>query len=121
MRRADLMLIAVLLAFGVVLALGNVLFSRAGQTAVVRVFGKVVAAYPLSEDREEEIAGAHGGFNRLVIRGGGAWMEDADCPDRLCVGMGVIRRAGQSIVCLPHQVTVEIVGPGRRDTDAVSE
>ena len=57
-----------------------------------------------------------------MIRDGGARIEEASCPDRLCVGMGVIRRAGQSIICLPNQVVVEIVGSsGLPETDAVSE
>jgi len=122
LRRADLVLIAALLAAGVLLSLGAVLLSRAGMTVVVRVSGSVVASYPLSEDREVEIAGADGGTNLLVIRDGGAHIRDASCPDRLCVGMGVIRRTGQSIICLPNRVVVEIAGPsGARDTDAVSE
>ena len=121
-RRADLILIGVLLAVGVLLSLGAVLLSRTGESVQIRVSGRVVASYPLSEDLETEISGANGGVNRLLIRGGGAWMEEASCPDKLCVGMGVIRRSGQSIICLPNQVVVEIVGPSARpDTDAVSE
>ena len=121
LRRADLILIAILLAAGVLMSLGAVLFSRAGGTVVVRVDGEVVASYPLSEDREAEIAGVNGGVNRLVIRDGSAWIEEASCPDGLCVGMGVIRRAGQSIICLPNRVVVEIAGSGAPETDAVSE
>ncbi len=122
LHRADLLLIGVLLTVGVLLALGAVLFSRAGQTVQVRVSGHIVASYPMTEDREEIIAGANGGANRLVIRSGEVWMEEASCPDKLCVGMGVIRRSGQSIICLPNQVVVEIVGPsGKPSADAVSE
>ena len=57
-----------------------------------------------------EITGVDGGTNLLVIRDGAAWIEEADCPDALCVGMGRVRRVGQSVVCLPHKVVVEIVG-----------
>ena len=122
LRRADLILIVILLATGVILSIGAVILSRTGESVQVRVSGHVVASYPLSEDREVEISGADGGVNLLVIRDGGARIEEASCPDRLCVGMGVIRRAGQSIICLPNQVVVEIVGSsGLPETDAVSE
>ena len=122
LRRADLILIVILLAVGVLLSLGAVILSRTGAAVQVRVSGRIVATYPLSEDREVEIAGADGGVNLLVIRDGSARIEEASCPDRLCVGMGIIRRAGQSIICLPNQVVVEIVGSsGLPDTDAVSE
>ena len=122
LHRADLILIVILLAAGVLLSIGAVILSRTGESVQVRVSGRVVASYPLSEDREAEISGADGGVNLLVIRDGGARIEEASCPDRLCVGMGVIRRAGQSIICLPNQVVVEIVGSsGLPETDAVSE
>ena len=122
LRRADLILIVILLAAGVILSIGAVILSRTGESVQVRVSGRVVASYPLSEDLEVEISGADGGVNLLVIRDGGARIEEASCPDRLCVGMGVIRRAGQSIICLPNQVVVEIVGSsGLPETDAVSE
>ena len=122
LRRADLILIVILLAVGVLLSLGAVILSRTGAAVQVRVSGRIVATYPLSEDREDEIAGADGGVNLLVIRDGGARIKEASCPDKLCVGMGVIRRAGQSIICLPNQVVVEIVdSSGLPDTDAVSE
>ena len=49
-----------------------------------------------------------GGTNLLVIADGSASVTEADCPDALCVGMGKISRTGQSIVCLPHQVVVEV-------------
>jgi len=46
----------------------------------------------------------------VFIEGGEAYLKEADCPDGLCVGMGKISRSGQSIICLPHKVVVDIVG-----------
>ena len=39
-------------------------------------------------------------------------MEEADCPDGTCVRQGAIQTPGETIVCLPHRVTVTIVGNG---------
>ena len=50
------------------------------------------------------------GTNTLVIEDRAAWMEDALCPDHICVDMGKIRYSGQSIVCLPNRVVVSIEG-----------
>ena len=36
-------------------------------------------------------------------------MTDADCPDKICVNHATISDVGESIVCLPHRVVVEIV------------
>lgn len=35
-------------------------------------------------------------------------MEEADCPDKLCVKKGGVYRVSESIICLPHEVVVEI-------------
>ena len=49
-------------------------------------------------------------FFVLVIENGACAITEADCPDKLCVGMGKIHYSGQSIICLPHQVVIAIVG-----------
>ena len=35
-------------------------------------------------------------------------MEDANCPDKLCIKQGKIDSNGQKIVCLPNKTVVEI-------------
>ena len=80
-----------------------------GGTVQVRVAGAVTAGYPLDVDASYTITGANGGTNLLVIEDGAARIEEASCPDGVCVHTGRIRRNGQSIVCLPNQVVVEIV------------
>ena len=103
-------MLAALLCVGVILLLAISLNAHSGETVQIRVAGQIVRAFPLSENRTYEITGVNGGTNLLVIRDGAAWIEEADCPDALCVGMGRVRRVGQSVVCLPHKVVVEIVG-----------
>ena len=40
----------------------------------------------------------------------GVRVSESDCPGQDCVHTGVITRAGQSIVCLPARIVVELVG-----------
>lgn len=61
------------------------------------------------EHREIEIRTAHG-YNVLQVSERGVQMIEADCPDKLCIAMGRIDEAGESIVCLPHRVWVKVVG-----------
>ena len=89
-----------------------------GAAVVVEQNGRETARYALFEDRTVRIEG-QGGCNLLIIRGGEAWLSEADCPNRLCVKTGKIRYAGQSIVCLPHKLAVRIVG-GASSLDAVT-
>lgn len=46
-----------------------------------------------------------------------------DCPDKTCQRSGYIGRPGQSIVCLPNRVSVQIIGlkqPDQPGVDAVT-
>ena len=108
LRKADLLLLAAALVFGAVLA-AVLLLRSPGGTVQVRVAGAITAGYPLDRDASYTITGVNGGTNLLVIEDGAARIEEASCPDGVCVHTGRIRRNGQSIVCLPNQVVVEIV------------
>lgn len=116
LRKADLILLAAALAVGAVLAAVMLLRSSVGGTAQVRVAGAVTASYPLSKDAAYTIHGVNGGTNLLVIENGSARVEEASCPDGICVHTGRVSRNGQSIVCLPNQVVVEIVSETKSDS-----
>jgi hypothetical protein len=108
--RADILLIAGILLVGAVIALVLLLGQKAGSRVEVRLSGEVVRSFSLDDAVTYEIVDPEGGRNILRIEGGKAWIEEADCPDRLCVGMGKISRIGQTVVCLPHELVIEIVG-----------
>ncbi len=92
---------------------------RAGEVVVVSVDSVEVASFSLSEDITYEIEGYDGGHNTLVIKDGKAHLEDSSCPDHLCEHMGEIYKVGQSIICLPNRVVVEIRSQG--ETGATPE
>lgn len=115
--KRDIILVAALLVIGGVIAVILLLSGHKGSTVQVRVDGEVIETFSLSEDRTYEITGIDGGKNILIIENGEAWMDDADCPDKLCVNMGKISKSGQSVVCLPHKVVVEISDDQGGDID----
>lgn len=49
-------------------------------------------------------------YNLLAVSASGVSMESADCPDQICVHHIPISGAGESIICLPHKLAVEITG-----------
>ena len=106
----DLIMIGVLVVCGLVIAGALFLTRQAGNQVVVSVDGQVVSSFPLDKDIEYVIEGYEGGRNTLIIKDGVAYMSDASCPDHLCMGMGKISQVGQSIICLPNRVVVEIQG-----------
>lgn len=50
--------------------------------------------------------------------GNGVQVESSDCPTQDCVHTGAISRSGQSIVCLPGRMIVQLTG-GAADPNAV--
>ena len=108
--RNDLLLIGGLLAVAVVAGLFLYLFRSEGDSVTVTVDGKPYGIYSLAEERVVDIrTGADGAqMNRLVIRGGEAFVEEATCPDGICAAHKPISRDGESIVCLPHKVVITV-------------
>ena len=116
--RNGVLLIIALLVMSAAGILYLFVFRESGDTVKVTVDGELYGVYSLSEDRTEDILTGDGGshLNRLVISGGKASMETADCPDGICVAHRPIFRDGESIVCLPNRVVVTVIIDG--DTDA---
>ena len=78
-----------------------------GAQAVVTVDGQEIGRYPLSKSGTFPL---NGGTNILVVENGEAWVSEADCPDKVCMGMGKISRNGEFIACLPNRLLVVIEG-----------
>lgn len=110
MRKRDLVLLFVLCACVVIWLCITWIGREPGETVRIRIQGKVTATYPLDTDRTVEIQIPEGGSNVLVIKDGAAYMEEADCPDGICVNHPKISRAGESIICIPHELVVEVTG-----------
>lgn len=106
--RNDVLLLVGLLVAGAILGIFLYSGSAPGEVVLVSVSGEEMFCYALSEDITVEIPCKDGRSDYLRIERGQAWMEDAQCPDRLCVKMGKISKEGQTIVCLPNQVVIEI-------------
>lgn len=90
--------------------------AKEGAYAIVTVEGNEVARYSLKVDGEWDL---NGGTNHLVIRGGEAWLSEANCPDKLCVKQGKVKLGGQTVVCLPNKLTVRIISDDEESVDIV--
>ena len=112
----DIILISSVLVFGISALLIITLTQKDGDRVIIRVDGKQVAEYSLSVDGIYYIEGYDGGTNVLVIEDGKAYMKEASCPknqgDVACVHQGKKSIIGESIICRPNRVIVEIVGEG---------
>ena len=61
----------------------------------------------------------HNGYTLTVTaEDGGLRVSEADCPTQDCVHTGAISRSGQSIVCLPARIIIQLTG-GQADPGGV--
>ncbi len=120
-KRNDIILAVVVLCLAAAgLMLMNVL-KKNGEYAVIKVDGVETERYSISENTEVVIkTGENDEYeNVLVIENGKAFMKSANCPDKICVEHNEISFTGETIVCLPHKIVVEITGDSvENDLDA---
>jgi hypothetical protein len=117
----DIFIILAVVALCVFLIIHGVTGAGASTDLTVRVTanGKEVMSLPLQDGIEELTFEGYQGDSLLEISEGKVHMIDSACPDKLCVRTGWISRPGESIVCLPNKVVIEIVS-GEGGPDAVN-
>ncbi len=91
-----------------------------GGTVIVYVNGNPYGEYALSVDQTVPVYQEDGRYNILVINEGQADITEASCPDHLCVHQKSIHYTGESIICLPHQVVIEVNKATGRGLDGVA-
>ena len=114
-RRTGILAGGLLLA---VLACGGFLLwqrahAQAGVTAEIYQNGELVETIRLDQVTEAYtilVEGEDGAENLVEAAPGRIRMKSADCPDQVCVHQGWISDSTVPIVCLPHQVIIEVTG-----------
>jgi hypothetical protein len=121
--RNDIILVAVILLIAAAGLLAVNFTKQEGSTVLVKIDGEVTESYSINENRTVDIVtGDNNEFlNTLVIEDGKVYMSDADCPDKICKEHRPISYSGETIVCLPHRIVIEITAENSApDLDAVA-
>ncbi len=92
----------------------------ADEVVIITQNGTLYGQYPLNGDRSVIVKDEENGYNLVLISAGSVKVSDADCPDKLCVKQHAISRGGESIICLPHKLVVQIMSEEESDLDAVT-
>ncbi len=82
-------------------------FAPASQLKI-RQGSTVVGIYDLSQTRELHIKGPIG-ESIIVINNGQARFKQSPCPNQYCVHQGWLSHAGQVAICLPNQVSLQLL------------
>ena len=105
--RNDVILILIFVFVTAVSAVLYFSFQQDGSRAVVIQNGREFAAYSLNDNITREITDGTN-TNVLVIEDGKARVLQATCPDKICVNHRPVSKAGETIVCLPAKLVIEI-------------
>jgi hypothetical protein len=121
LRKADFLLFFIFIAVAALIAAVPLVRSSDGAPRVrIIAQGELAGIYPLDSDNEIEIE-RDGHRNVVVIKDNTVHMDYSDCKNQVCVNTGKISKAGETIVCLPNYVIVEIVSSkeGGEDDEAI--
>ena len=105
----------VLFAALALLCIAAIVLMNGGDRAVAEIVrnGEVVRRIDLSRVTEPEtftVEDGAGGYNVVTVEPGRIRVEDANCPDRVCVHYGWLERSRIPILCVPHKLMICIVG-----------
>lgn len=108
MRVSDVVLIVIMLILSLSLYFIYYEYGKnnEGKQVIVTLNGKEYGRYSINENKSFEVKSS--GFNKIEIKDGRVYVVDADCPDKYCINHDGISKKGESIVCLPHKLVVEV-------------
>lgn len=121
LKKKDMILIGALLCVAVAgLLIVQLMQRQSGALVTVTVAGYTYGTYSLDSSQVIEVEDEMG-YNLIVIEDGYVRMEEADCPDQYCVKHAKIHYSHETIICLPHELVVEISGGENMDVDIVTQ
>ena len=107
MKKKDIILIITVLVIALA-GLGVIkMTQKDGKQVVVTVDGKEVYKTSISKDQTYKIP-VKNGKNIMQIKDNKVTMKEANCRDQICADHKAIEKSGETIVCLPHKVVIEI-------------
>ncbi|CBZ02204.1 membrane protein [Clostridium botulinum A2B3 87] len=118
MKKGDkivIYIVSILLALSVISIIFFKFFVKSeNAVAVIKQNGKIIEKVDLSKVKEKRQLKInyndknHKGYNVIEIDKGSIRFIDADCPDKVCIKSGVLKKPGETAACLPHKLIITI-------------
>ena len=121
MKKTDIILIVLVIAFSVLLSL----LLRKDFTGELRVNilvdGELVRSEVMTGNGSQIVIENQFGCNIIEIESDAVSVIWSDCASQVCVHTAKISKAGEIIVCLPHRLMISIEGLRKpEDIDAIA-
>lgn len=81
----------------------------------IRLGDKIYGSYSLNQHKDLHIHG-HVGDSIIQIKAGKVRFKHSPCSNQYCVHQGWLTRAGQTAICLPNHLSLELLGHKSFDT-----
>lgn len=84
---------------------------QVAKEAVLRVEGQEIRTFELKADQETytyKYEDSDGDYNIIEVSGEKIRISKANCGDQVCVRRGWATNNGETIVCLPHKLVIEV-------------
>lgn len=90
-----------------------------GKVAVIKINGKEVDRFEIYkiDHKEKKYVPAKGQYNILEIEKGRIRDREDNSPDQIAVRTGWISEVGETAICLPHKLVIEIISTGKEKVD----
>ena len=90
------------------------MFQQFWQTAPASQFkirqgNHIIGIFDLNQSRDLSIKGAKG-ESQISIQNGKVRFKQSPCSNQYCVHQGWLNRAGQVAICLPNQISLQLLG-----------
>lgn len=109
MKKKDFILIfIILIVIAVTFGINQLINAKDGEKIEIYVDNKLYKTYDIDDEDEIKIE-SNEGYNVVKIHDHGVEIDEASCPDKVCVHEGFITKPSESIVCLPNKVHIKIV------------
>ena len=86
----------------------------------VRVNGKEIKQITFGNEKKIYPIRTSFGLNILEVDKDSVRVIEASCPDKLDVKFGKIQKVGQSIICMPNRLVIQIKSRSKNDLDVIN-
>ena len=119
--KADILIIAgVIIIALLIMVIPGFIYENNIAEVVIMQDQSEIGRYSLLQNETITVTDSEGNYNLVMINEGTVQVTDADCPDKLCVRQRTISSHGESIICLPHKLVIQISSGKDSGIDAMT-
>lgn len=108
LKFGDIIIVIFIIVAALLLELAFVLPSKADGVAVISKDNEILKEINLSQSENITFALDNIKGYTFEVKNKKIRIANATCPDKICINMGYISKTGQTIVCIPAHLMIEI-------------